>query len=332
MTTLITSTTPDRVKTRFLIISDTHSKSPSDNIADDEAAFRPPLPKADVLLHCGDLTMIGHLEEYEKTLDMLESIDAGLKLVIAGNHDITLDEEYYARKGEYMHRGDRYDKDLPAKAREMWKGERARRAGVTYLEEGTHTFQLQNGANLRVYASPYQPEFCDYAFPYFRNEDRYNPPHQCTPNVKPIAENPVPDFPNVDVMMTHGPPMGVMDATTSGQHVGCDHLLRAARRCKPRLHCFGHIHEGWGAQKVRWNNNGQLDVRIEEHVEDVESVPVDHDANRERRSAAVDIGEGSDTAVEFGRETLMVNASIMSVTYKPWNAPWLVDMDLEMAN
>ena len=152
MTTPSTSKTPDRVKTRFLIISDTHSRSPSDNIAHNEAAFRPPLPKADVLLHCGDLTMIGHLDEYEKTLDMLESIDAGLKLVIAGNHDITLDEEYYARKGEYMHRGDRYDKDLPARARDMWKGERARRAGVTYLEEGTHTFQLQNGANLRVCA------------------------------------------------------------------------------------------------------------------------------------------------------------------------------------
>jgi hypothetical protein len=93
--------------------------------------------------------MIGLLEEYEKTLDMLESINADLKLVIAGNHDITLDEEYYARKGENMHRG-RHDKDLPAKARDMWTGERAKRAGVTYLEEGTHTFQLPNGANLRV--------------------------------------------------------------------------------------------------------------------------------------------------------------------------------------
>lgn len=126
--------------------------------------------------------------------------------------------------------------------------------------------------------------------------------------------------------------MGVMDATTSGQHVGCEHLLRAARRCKPRLHCFGHIHEGWGAQKVRWKNDGGLDVKIEEHIEDFDTVPVDHYAAREKRAAAVDIGKGSDTAVEFGRETLMVNASIMSVTYNPRNAPWLVDLDLEMAS
>jgi hypothetical protein len=185
--------------------------------------------------------------------------------------------------------------------------------------------------NFKVYASPYQPEFCDFAFPYFRDEDRFNPSHQCTPNAKPIAENPVPDFPDIDIMMTHGPPMGVMDTIITGKHVGCEHLLRAARRCKPKLHCFGHIHEGWGAQKVRWNNDGQLDVNIEEHIEAVDTVPVDEEATREKRAATVDIGRNSDTAIEFGKETLMVNASIMNVRYKPWNAPWLVDLDLECA-
>ncbi|RMZ74402.1 ser Thr phosphatase family [Pyrenophora seminiperda CCB06] len=152
MSTTSTSVTPARVKTRFLIISDTHSALPSPNVANNNVSFRPPLPKADVLLHCGDLTMIGHLDEYEKTLNMLENINADLKLVIAGNHDITLDEEYYVRKGLSMHRN-AYDRDLPSKARNMWKGERAKRAGVTYLEEGTHQFTLQNGANLRVCTS-----------------------------------------------------------------------------------------------------------------------------------------------------------------------------------
>jgi predicted MPP superfamily phosphohydrolase len=147
------ATPPAHVKTRFLILSDTHSAEPSENLENGNAPFRPPLPRADVLLHCGDLTMIGHLEEYEKTLGMLESIEADLKLVIAGNHDITLDEQYYTRKGQYMHRGDAYDKELPAKAREMWMGERARRAGVTYLEEGTHAFKLKNGASLQVCTS-----------------------------------------------------------------------------------------------------------------------------------------------------------------------------------
>lgn len=137
------------IKTRFLIISDTHTASlfPPEN---NNVPFREPLPKADVLLHCGDLTMIGHLHEYEKTLDMLASIDAELKLVIAGNHDISLDEKYYARKGQSMHRLREPDTALPARAREMWTGERAKVAGVTYLEEGVHSFLLANGAKLRV--------------------------------------------------------------------------------------------------------------------------------------------------------------------------------------
>jgi hypothetical protein len=148
---------PAHIKTRFLILSDTHSAEPSQNLGNGNVSFRPPVPRADVLLHCGDLTMIGHLEEYEKTLGMLESIEADLKLVIAGNHDITLDDKYYARKGQHMHRADGYDKELPAKAKEMWMGERAKRAGVTYLEEGTYAFKLKNGANLRVCTSFHIP-------------------------------------------------------------------------------------------------------------------------------------------------------------------------------
>lgn len=147
------------VKTRFLVISDTHASDPSQNTSNNDAPYRLPLPKADVLLHCGDLTMLGHLDEYETTMRMLESVDAHLKLVIAGNHDISLDETYYTRMGHKM-QGKRWDADMPRKAREMWLGERAKRAGITYLEEGSHSFTLENGGLLRVYASPYQPEFC----------------------------------------------------------------------------------------------------------------------------------------------------------------------------
>lgn len=142
-------TTPiAHVKTRFLVLSDTHASSLSQSSHND-APYRQPLPSADVLLHCGDLTMVGHLDEYEKTMAMLESVDAELKLVIAGNHDISLDEVYYERMGRRM-QGRWWDEALPRKAREMWTGQRAKEAGVTYLEEGSYTFLLKNGARLRV--------------------------------------------------------------------------------------------------------------------------------------------------------------------------------------
>lgn len=152
----------NQVKTRFLILSDTHSSDPAQN-TNENAPYRPPLPKADVVLHCGDLTMIGYLDEYERALCMLENIDADLKLVIAGNHDISLDEEYFQRMGPSRH-GKHLELDTPQRAREMWTGERARKAGITYLDEGTYSFVLKNGARLGVYASPYQPEFCVSVF------------------------------------------------------------------------------------------------------------------------------------------------------------------------
>jgi hypothetical protein len=98
------------------------------------------------------------------------------------------------------------------------------------------------------------------------------------------------------------------------------------------LHCFGHIHEGWGAQKVKWRDGEELDAIIGEYVERSEDVQIDHRQMVAQRAATIDISQSGEAAVEFGRETLMVNASIMTLTYKPWNAPWLVDLDLEKAS
>lgn len=147
------------VKTRILIISDTHNAplaDPEDAHQHHNRPFRQPLPAADVLLHCGDLTMAGHQHEYESTLDMLSSIDAPLKLVIAGNHDISLDDDFYAgprrgptsrTNGERMHMK-HYDPQLPSRARALWGGDKAKAHGVAYLDEGIHDFTLRNGAKL----------------------------------------------------------------------------------------------------------------------------------------------------------------------------------------
>ncbi|KAF2749225.1 Metallo-dependent phosphatase [Sporormia fimetaria CBS 119925] len=322
----MSTSSSDRIKTRILIISDTHDASPVPSGSSPcDVPFRSPLPSADVLLHCGDLTMVGLMDEYEGALAMLSSIDARLKLVIAGNHDISLDAQYYARKGQTMQSLKEPDTTLPARAKELWTGERAKQAGVTYLEEGTYSFVLDNGAKLRVYASPYQPEFCDWAFSYEVFENCFNPPHI----MRPTAKNPVPDFPHIDVMMTHGPPGGILDKACSGEHVGCPFLLLAARRCKPKIHCFGHIHEGWGAKRVVWKDD--LDVRSNDHVQAAEDIEVDNREMTEKRAATVDISQDGGQPLKWGEETLMLNASIMNFQYQPRQGPWLVDVDLDRA-
>ena len=65
--------------TTFLILSDTH-----DDAFPDPASL--PSSRVDVVLHCGDLTMIGGLSNYKEAIANLKAIDAELKLVIAGNH------------------------------------------------------------------------------------------------------------------------------------------------------------------------------------------------------------------------------------------------------
>lgn len=98
------------------------------------------------------------------------------------------------------------------------------------------------------------------------------------------------------------------------------------------MHCFGHIHEGWGAERVLWKeNDGEGEVGWKDYVESQEWIEVDHEEMEEERGAFVDVSEGSERPLQWGKETLMVNASIMTLTYKPWQGPWVVDLDLEKA-
>jgi 3',5'-cyclic AMP phosphodiesterase CpdA len=48
------------------------------------------MPRVDILLHTGDLTNFGEVKSLRKSIKMLGSIEAELKLVIAGSHDISL--------------------------------------------------------------------------------------------------------------------------------------------------------------------------------------------------------------------------------------------------
>ena len=56
---------------------------------------------------------------------------------------------------------------------------------------------------------------------------------------------------DTDVLITHGPPWGTLDQLDSGEHVGCEALQHELfARVHPKLHVFGHIHEGYGLTEV----------------------------------------------------------------------------------
>ncbi|KAF1948929.1 Metallo-dependent phosphatase, partial [Byssothecium circinans] len=221
--------------TKFLILSDTHGKWP----------YEPPTsaPKADVFLHCGDLTQVGGLASFKRALADIKSISAELKLLIAGNHDLELDEEWVRRNST-----DEEDLDLDDSRECVAYMKSLTSSGIYYLEEGTHDFELSDGRKFTVYASPYTPEFNGYAFAYGAGEDRFNEGGGIMPSG------------GVDVVMTHGPPLFkevaayTLDLNNDGVHCGSENLAKAVQRVKPRLHCFGHIHEGRGAARVTWGD------------------------------------------------------------------------------
>lgn len=202
----------------------------------------------------------------------------------------------------------------------VMRGELAREAGVTFLDEGVHTFELSNGARFTVYASPYSLEYGDWAFMYGARQDRFNPADpQGVKAGTSAATNPIPDFPNVDIVMTHGPPKGLLDWCPRGGNVGCPHLLRALQRSRPLLHVCGHIHEGNGMRVIDWERG----VR----VKDVDEMSADEQGDFENAYPEVmEVGQ-----VVRGRHTVVVNASIMDGGYEPTNKPWVVDLELPRA-
>ncbi|KAI1079609.1 Metallo-dependent phosphatase [Whalleya microplaca] len=215
------------IKTRFFIISDTHA---------DPINFGPS-QKADVAIHGGDLTEQSKIREFRVTIELLKSIDAPLELVIAGNHDFIMDIPTFRREinnAPYLepelverHYGDYRE------ARELFN--EARDAGIVFLEEGTHQIELNNGASMKVYASPFTPSWYELGFQYHPYER-----HQFN-----IQEG-------THVVVTHGPPRGIMDLNGSRRRAGCPDLFDAVARARPLIHCFGHIHQSWGSSLITW--------------------------------------------------------------------------------
>ncbi|KAI4142200.1 MAG: hypothetical protein L6R39_005043 [Caloplaca ligustica] len=324
------------VRTRFFIISDTHGK---EFPADEE-----PVARADVAIHCGDLTEGSFLEEYRASLRLLKDVDAPLKLVIAGNHDFTMDPSVYEREitnarqslgpawkeafGEY------------GEARQLF--EEAKDAGIVLLDEGNHRFVLGNGALLTVYASPWTPlpeemqrSLGGWGFQYARGEG-----HKFA----------IPK--GTGVVVTHGPPEGVMDRAGKTR-AGCPQLFAAVARARPRLHCFGHIHPQWGAKLVTWyplterpSHFADIDNKRSLVIENLSSLkgsnadmPGTEDERlrktercRQERCYTTSHCRGDTHPLEAEKQTLFINAATQSTDKHLSQLPWVFDVELPKAD
>jgi Icc-related predicted phosphoesterase len=191
------------------------------------------------------LTRIGTIQELRRARDYIDSLPHPKKIIIAGNHEVSLDTVFYSSPKNKFHRSLLKKKSFDAWAHSIQCKEIISVSGhlnnvgsYHYLEDSFCSIwpkgPVCDVSGLKVYGSPFTPVHYDMGFTLSRGAEL----------ASKWAQIPT----DTDVLVTHGPPMGVLDALFDGSHVGCQDLLEVVQeRVKPRLHIFGHIHEGYGA-------------------------------------------------------------------------------------
>ncbi|KAF9932783.1 Metallophosphoesterase mpped2 [Linnemannia zychae] len=281
---------------RMVCVSDTHNTTDANNFT---------VPEADILVHAGDFTKMGTTAQIDQFVCWLKSMShIPVKVVVAGNHDVILDKNFYERSWNRFHT---VKEDHEAALNKL----KTAGHGIVYLDNESYVVdgakilhkkhQKQQKKNsimttednspetddidvevseevdpregwvegYRVWGSPWQPEFWDWAFNGVRGE------------LKDIWKH-IPE--NTDVLITHGPPKGHGDIIPEDKrvNVGCEELLERLEAVKPMYHVFGHIHRGYGVTEIEW-------------------------------------GEGF-------HPTRCINASTCTESYRPLNHPIIVDL------
>jgi predicted phosphodiesterase len=195
---------------KITIISDTHTK---------HRYCENDLPGGDLLIHAGDFMNSGYnpieAMEFFKWFDEIDNYD--FKVFIAGNHD-------------------RWMQNKTEESRGILTGYKT----IDYLQDDWMTVgdsdpHDPNVKTAKIYGSPWQPEFYNWAFNLPRNgeelKSKWDMIHEDT-----------------DILITHGPAWGFLDDVEGrrGQHLGCELLTERIKQIKPKIHICGHIHSGHG--------------------------------------------------------------------------------------
>lgn len=186
---------------RIVCISDTHNCNEQIDVPDGE-----------ILIHSGDATITGTVEEIKNFNAWLSALPHRHKIFVAGNHDWL-----FERNNEF--------------ARTLLSTK------IIYLQD---SFTEIDG--LKIYGSPWQPRFFDWAF-------NLNRGYELAEKWKLIPDD-------TDILVTHGPPNGILDLVPRrgwDENTGCEELRKRletiAEFGRLKLHVFGHIHCGYGTHE-----------------------------------------------------------------------------------
>ncbi|WEW59175.1 hypothetical protein PRK78_004644 [Emydomyces testavorans] len=208
---------PSQPPLRVVCISDTHTLQLSD------------VPDGDLLIHAGDLTNAGTVEEIQAAVNWLKTLPHEHKVVIAGNHDSWFDPEARAL---IPHSG--------GKERIDW-------GNIHYLQNSSVVLSLcpagsSSTRTLKIHGVPQIPQL-DPSSPSI-HAFQYSPMTRGDPWPKPIP-------PDTDILVSHSPPQHHGDIFPHA--VGCPFLLEAAWRTRPALYVFGHAHAGRNVERAYYD-------------------------------------------------------------------------------
>lgn len=103
---------------------------------------------------------------------------------------------------------------------------------IYYLRDESITLD-----GLNLYGSPWTPWFWDWAFNFPKDDldGRF-------------AQSKWAQIPeDVNILITHGPPSSILDYVGPSHGAGCTDLKIRIKQLKDlKLHCFGHLHQGFG--------------------------------------------------------------------------------------
>lgn len=205
------------------------------------------------------------------------------------------------------------------------------------IDQGTYNFILANGAKFTVYASPWTPAYGFWGFQYDEVDEGIldntgggggEAGGNSTSDDHRQRHSFADLLPGTDLAMTHGPPYGILDTTTRQVRAGCRMLRECVRQARPRVHCFGHIHEAAGYAVATWNSTKRGDKEAGDLLTDEVVEHVSEPGKGLLRQLSLSKGDSGDIGLENGRQTLFINAAVMDTRLRPYQSPWVLDLDL----
>ena len=171
------------------------------------------IPECDILIHAGDESYRGLQHETEEFAQWFDRQPAKHLVWIPGNHSLGVEASW------------------PGSA--QWVKAKSPRTHILMNSDVTLD-------GVKIWGSPVTPWFHDWAWNVNRGAA-----------IKKYWDMIPAD---TSIVVTHGPPFGILDQVDPGgfreMNVGCEELSKAMLRIQPKLHIFGHIHEGSGIQRV----------------------------------------------------------------------------------